>query len=328
MILVTGATGMVGSYLVMQLAKQNKQVVALYRNEDKIQNTRNLFEKYNCEHLFASLIWKKATILDIPSLKLVFNDIETVIHCAAFISFFPKDKNKLYKTNVEGTANMVNCSIAFNVKQFIYISSIAALGSEININTVITEASLWNNETPHSDYAISKKKGEMEVYRGQQEGLQIAILNPGVIFGNYFPENESMFFENLFSRKIVPYTSCTIAVVSVQDVVNAVMFCLQKNSNDHFILVAANLPMKTVLQLFEKKMQKTVNYFEIKKWQFRIIQFFDFLFALLPFVKRKISKTSYKTAFSTTMISGNKITQSGFQYLDFEKAVENYSSKS
>ncbi len=321
MILVTGATGMVGSYLIMQLAKQNKQVVALYRNEDKIKNTKQLFEKNNCANLFQSIIWKKADILDIPSLEGVFNNIETVIHCAAFISFFPKDKHKLYKTNVEGTANMVNCSLAFKTKKFIYISSIAALGSEINDDKVITEESLWNNETPHSDYAISKKKGEMEVYRGQQEGLQIGILNPGVIFGKHFPHNESVFFENLLSLKIVPYTSCTIAVVSVHDVVNAVDFCLQKNSNDQFILVSENLPMQTLLQLFEKKKHKSATYFEIKRWQFRIVQIFDFLFSLLPFIKRKISKTSYKTAFSKTIISGNRITQNGFQYVDFEKSL-------
>lgn len=322
MILVTGATGMVGSYTLLQLAQQGKRTVALYRSEEKIENTKNLFDKNSCAELFQSIIWKKADILDIPSLELVFEGIETVIHCAAVISFFPKDKKILYKTNVEGTANMVNFSLHYKVNKFIYVSSVAALGSEIDKSLFITEESLWNNEIPHSDYAISKKKAELEVYRGQQEGLEVAILNPGVIFGKHFPNNESVFFEKLVSNRFVPYTPCVISAVSVVDVANAIVFCLTHQLDKQFILVAANLPMKALLYLFEPKNNSNKKYIKIKKWQFRIVQFFDFLLGLLPFVDRKLSNTTVRSAYNNRKFDGRKITTHGFIYQDFEQTIK------
>ncbi len=79
-----------------------------------------------------------------------------------------------------------------------FFSSIATLGDLKDFETIVTEETEWNPEKPHSDYAISKYGAEMEIWRGQQEGLQVAILNPGVILGPGFWEQGSgrNFFED------------------------------------------------------------------------------------------------------------------------------------
>jgi len=128
-------------------------------------------------------------------MELVFQQpIDEVYHCAALISFDPKDEEQLRKNNIEGTANIVNFCLTYKVKKLCYVSSIAALGNLKENETVLTEQSEWNPESNHSDYAISKYGAEMEIWRGQQEGLKVVLVNPGVILGFGFLNKLAVFF--------------------------------------------------------------------------------------------------------------------------------------
>jgi nucleoside-diphosphate-sugar epimerase len=112
MILVTGSTGLVGSHLVLHLAENaNLPVRAICRDESQIEGVKSLFASYGKIELFAAISWVNADILDIPSLEIAFQDITKVYHCAGQISFDPNDENLLRKTNIEGTANIVNFCI-------------------------------------------------------------------------------------------------------------------------------------------------------------------------------------------------------------------------
>jgi nucleoside-diphosphate-sugar epimerase len=165
MILVTGATGLVGSHLLVQLLQENEEVKALFRSEKQIEKVKNVFAFYNQTALFDKIKWVKGDITDIPSLEIAFENITHVYHCAALISFDPSDEDELRKINIEGTANVVNCCIDFGVKKLCHVSSIAALGTPKEHETTITEETEWNPEELHSDYAITKYGAEMEVWR-------------------------------------------------------------------------------------------------------------------------------------------------------------------
>ena len=108
MILVTGATGLVGSHLLLQLLSKNETVKALYRDKSKIETVKQLFLSKNQIVLFEQINWIKGDITDIPSLEKAFENITSVYHCAALISFDPKDEEELRKINIEGTANIIN----------------------------------------------------------------------------------------------------------------------------------------------------------------------------------------------------------------------------
>ena len=189
MILVTGATGLVGSHLLLHLLQNGEEVRALYRNQENIQKTKALFQWKNQSDLFEKINWFQGCITEIPSLEIAFQDIDYVYHCAAVISFNPNDEEILRKANIEGTANIVNFCLAKNIKKLCYVSSIAALGDLQEHENIITEETEWNPEKPHSDYAITKYGAEMEVWRGQEEGLDSIVVNPGVILGPGFWQN-------------------------------------------------------------------------------------------------------------------------------------------
>ena len=184
MILVTGSTGLVGAHLLYKLISNNEKVRAIYRNEGKLNNVKKVFSTYidDYKNLFENIDWVKADILDIPSLSKAFKGIDYVYHCAAFVSFEPDKYHLLRRTNIEGTANIVNLCISNSIKKLCYVSSIATIGNELN-NNPITEDSVWNPEEEHSVYAITKYGAEMEVWRGTQEGVDAIIVNPGVILG-------------------------------------------------------------------------------------------------------------------------------------------------
>lgn len=248
MILVTGATGLVGSHLILQLLEQGQNVRALYRTEENKKKTKQVFSYYQKESLFFKIDWVQGDINDIPSLEEVFFGIEYVYHCAALVSFDPNDEEKLRKVNIEGTANIVNFCLDYGVKKLCHVSSIAALGDLLEGETIVTEETEWNPEVQHSDYAISKYGAEMEVWRGQQEGLQVVVVNPGVILGPIFWTEGSGEIYQKVKNGLFFYTKGVTGFVVITDVVNAMIRLMESEiKNEKFTLVAENISYKDLV---------------------------------------------------------------------------------
>src|SRR6185437_3846749 len=119
-------------------------------------------------------------ILDVIKLEESMQGIRQVYHSAASVSFDPKDKMRILKMNIEGTANVVNACIDANVKKLVHVSSGSALG-RIREGETVTEEMNWSEETNNSNYGKSKYLSELEVWRGIGEGLQAVIVNPTLI---------------------------------------------------------------------------------------------------------------------------------------------------
>lgn len=247
MILVTGGTGLVGSHLLVELTKKNNSVKAIYRNEKKLDAVKNVFSYYfeDSKKYFAKIEWIKADITDIPSLEKAFQNIKTVYHCAAIVSFNEKDYKAMRKTNIEGTANIVNLAIAFNIKKLCYVSSIATIEKNSNPNALITEENEWNKESNNYGYAITKYGAEMEVWRGSQEGLDVVIVNPGVILGSgFWQSGPGELFTKVY-QNFKFYTEGVTGFVAVKDVVKAMTKLMESAIiNERFILVSENISFK------------------------------------------------------------------------------------
>ena len=262
MILVTGSTGLVGSHLLYKLISHGETVRAIYRNERKLDNVKNVFSCYTdyYESLFNAIEWVQADILDIPSLTDAFTNISYVYHCAAFVSFEPDKYHLLRRTNIEGTANIVNLCVSNSIKKLCYVSSIATLGTP-NGTEVITEESEWNPEANNNVYAITKYGAEMEVWRASQEGLDIVMVNPGVILGAGIWRYGSGSLFKKVHQGLKRYTSGSIGLVDVQDVVS-IMIALTKSNivNERFVLVAETWSYKDFLQTLAKSLNVKAPY--------------------------------------------------------------------
>lgn len=324
MILVTGGTGLVGSHLLYKLISNNETVRATYRKPEKLENTKNVFSCYtdNYEALFNKIEWVQADLLDIPMLTEVFKNILHVYHCAAFVSFEPNKFNLLRRTNIDGTANIVNLCLAFNVVKLCHVSSIATLGNTLN-NEEVTEKTIWNPEDDNNVYAISKYGAEMEVWRGTQEGLDVVIVNPGVILGaGIWSYGTGSLFKKV-AKGLSYYTQGTVALVDVSDVVN-IMIALIKSDikNERFVLVAEHKTYKGFLQGLAKSVNGKPPKKEAKPWLLNIAWKFDWLISTLTGKRRQLTKHLSRSLSTKTNYSSQKIKNTlNYNFKNIDKSI-------
>ena len=308
MILVTGATGLVGSHLLVQLLQENEEVKALFRSEKQIEKVKNVFAFHNQTSLFDKINWVKGDINDIPSLEIAFEKVTHVYHCAALISFDPSDEDELRKINIEGTANVVNCCIDFGIKKLCHVSSIAALGNPKEHETTITEETEWNPEELHSDYAITKYGAEMEVFRGHQEGLEVVIVNPGVIFGYGFPKKGSDVIIQSVKKGLSFYTKGNIGIVSVADITNCMIKLMKSPINgERYTLVGENISTKALLDFIAEELKMKKPSIEATKWMTSIAWRMDWLLSKIVNRKRRLTRSTATSSHSTTTFDTSKI---------------------
>lgn len=326
MILVTGGTGLVGAHLLLYLVENDaKKLRAIYRSPEAIEKTKSLFKLYKKAELFSKIEWIQGDILDVPSLEKAFEKVDFVYHCAGLISFDPNDEESLRKINIEGTANIVNFCIDKNVKKLCHVSSIAALGNLTKNEELVTESTDWNPEVLHSDYAISKYGAEMEVWRGQQEGLQVIIVNPGVIFGPGFWNQGSGNIFNTIEKGISFYTNGTTGYVAVTDVVKIMHLLMNSDCNgERFTLVSENISYKDIVHKIASKINVKLPQIEAKPWLLNLIWKIDWFISIVFRTKRKISKHGVLSLQNKDLISNEKLKA----YLNYTfEDIETYLNK-
>ncbi|MEO6883568.1 MAG: NAD-dependent epimerase/dehydratase family protein, partial [Bacteroidia bacterium] len=154
MILVTGGTGLVGSRLLFDLVKSGETVKALKRNESNLSSVKKIFFQNGDrdENIFKKITWVHGNISDYFSVTDAMQDVEQVYHCAASVSFNTKDKEIIFKTNEQGTANMVNAALEKGIRKLCYVSSVATLGKTLH-KELITEETFSDILVDNSNYA-------------------------------------------------------------------------------------------------------------------------------------------------------------------------------
>lgn len=294
MILVTGANGLVGSHLVTKLLAQGKQVKALYH-----------YHRGDISH--QNLTWQKGDILDIIDLEDIFTGITEVYHCAAVVSFDSKDKHLLHKTNVEGTANVVNACLNTGVQKLLFVSSVAALG-RATLNKPISEANKWIESHHNSAYAKSKYLAEIEVWRGIGEGLNAVIINPSIILGcSNWTKGSAAIFKNAYDE-FAWYTLGTNGFVDVQDVV-AIMTHLMASdiSAERFLVSGYNASYQTLFTNIAIAFNKKPPYKLAKAFATEIVWRLEAIKALFTGSKPLLTKETARTAQQTIVYNNQKL---------------------
>ncbi len=245
MILVTGGTGLLGTYLLNELTLKGEKVRALIRPGKQRDDLKNIFNCFKgTSGQLTRIEWVEGDVRDFYSLHTALEGIEKVYHCAAFISFDPRDNQAMLKTNVDGTANLVNACLQQGIKKLCHVGSIAALGRSEQ-EGIIDENSRWKTSKRNSGYAISKYGGEREVWRGIEEGLNAVIVNPSVILGaGSLPEATNSLFLNI--EKMLPfYNEGVNGYVDARDVAKAMILLMDSPvSGERFVLNSENLSLR------------------------------------------------------------------------------------
>lgn len=245
---VTGATGLLGAHLTCALLQRGKLVVALKREHSKL----NLFNKvatlYGIDSEHPLLKWVIGDLNDVFSLEEALIGMDVVFHCAAYVSFYKTDAAKMMHTNVQGTANLVDVALKCKTPYFLHVSSIAALGRNTDQHVAINEETTWSNGPLNTNYAISKHLSEMEVWRGFEEGLSGAIVNPGIILGAGDGTSGSNMFFHRINRGLKFFPTGTNGFVSVEDTVTLMLkLADQQVQHQRYIAISENSSYKSLL---------------------------------------------------------------------------------
>ncbi len=319
MILVTGVTGLTGSHLLLYLARKGESVKAIYRTEQSLNKTKNLFGYYSAEpdKLWQQVDWVQADITDITSLEPVFEGVTEIYHTAAKVSFKPEDVEELMRTNVEGTANLLHLSIDHKIKKFLHVSSIAALGTYDN---PVTEQTHWNWKEKHSDYAVSKYLGEMEVWRAGQEGVPVVIINPSVIIGAHFWDRGIGNIIRKINNGMRFYPPGGNGFVDVWDVVKIMTELMKQDiTNQSFIVSGYDKSYKELLTAIAKAAGKQPPKYKLPRFAAEIVYWAGRL------TGRSItSRALLNTLFQHPHYSSQKIIDElDYRFIPFEASILN-----
>ncbi len=262
-VLVTGASGFIGTHLVRALSAAGKSVRALYNSRQPSPELSTL----------PGVEWMKCDLLDVYAVEEAMQGIRDVYNCAAIVSFQRADRARLMHVNVESTANVVNEAVLQGVRKLVHLSSVAALGRANRERKEITEEEPWEESRRHSAYGQSKYAAELEAWRGAGEGLSVAVINPGIVLGedlrsgpDAWDEGSARLFK-VVDGEFPFYTEGITAWVDVQDVVGAMMTLMKSSVEDErFILSAGNFSYRDVFTQMAQVLGKRPPRIRAARW--------------------------------------------------------------
>lgn len=236
MVFVTGANGLLGSHICRKLIAENFKVTALKRKNSDLSLLQDISHKIE---------WVEGDIMDQFLLEKQLSGAEAVIHCAAIVSFNKKDAGLMHKINVEGTGNVVNLCLKLNIPRLIHISSIAAIGRSKRV-AQIDENTKWESSEFNTNYALTKYKAELNVWRGICEGLNAVIVNPSIVLGpGDWERSSARIFKYVWEAKSF-YPSGSMNFVDVRDVANIVSQLMKSEiRGERFILNGGNISYRS-----------------------------------------------------------------------------------
>lgn len=257
LILVTGATGFLGTYLTRFLVEKGYRVRALRRDTSDVRHLQALSDKIE---------WVNTDLTDLHGLDAAFSGVDVVCHCAAIPSFHPRDYEKMYAANVSGTTNIVNMCLHHRVRKLIHVSSIAALGRTPG-RLRLDESCDWAEGKDNHYYGQTKHQAEVEVWRGIAEGLNAVMVLPSVIIGvKNWNEGIAAFWERV-DKGLRFCPDGKSGFVDVRDVVLFIERMIVADvPGDRFILNAENMSHREFFTKVARSLDRRPPYILVGKW--------------------------------------------------------------
>ena len=321
MVLITGITGLVGSFTARRFLEAGYKVAGLKRANSDLLLLQDIENQ---------IVWHEGDILDVMSLEKAMTSIEYVIHTAAIVSFAPKDRAVMFKTNLEGTANVVNLCLEKNIKKLCFVSSVAALGRSIpnenkGQNVIsINEKATWEESPLNSNYAKTKYLAEMEVWRAEAEGLNCVVVSPSLILGEAdWHKSSTQLLKYVFDEHQF-YPQGNLNYVDVRDVAECILkLTISDISGEKFILSAGEVTYKDFFEQvalkFHKKAPSTLLLKSLTSILWRLEAIRTFFTGNTPLITKETALSSSHSF----IYQNDKIKQAlGFEFKSLEESLD------
>ena len=330
----TGATGLVGETLLTALneslnpkAPATRPLLrASYRNASRIGSQGVLPPSLHPQHSDSSGLveWQSCDLNDWNSLNDLVQGSEVVFHCAALVSYDPRDAELLFEQNTRITGQLVDACLSAGVRRLVHVSSIAALGPSRNGET-IHENTPWDDKGASSVYGRSKFEAELEVWRGQEEGLEVIVVNPSVILGpGAFDAGSNQMFRQV-DRGLLFYPPGSLGVVDVRDVARA---CIDLNEQNvlgrRFLLNGANLTFQELFGEIARVMGRKAPALSPPYALARLGALIQQIIKQWTGGRNYLSAETVRAAYTRKRYDGSAVLQAlpGFEYTPWKKTMQ------
>lgn len=243
-ILVTGATGFIGSHLCRALAQAGHSVTAFVR----ATSDRSALEGLPLQFAVGDLMQPQSLL---PALQ----SKEAVYHCGGMVARW-SEPQEMIDSHIQGTRHVLQAAVAEGVGRLIYTSSVAALGvppfkpTSKDTIPLLDETHQWNYDPQIWPYGYGKHMAEQELLTSTDGGLEIVILNPAAVFGPGDVHRADNGIVARLSRRGLPVTlPGGLNVVHIQDVIDGHLAALENGqSGQRYILGGHNITMREMME--------------------------------------------------------------------------------
>ena len=205
-VLVTGATGLVGSHVARLLCERGDRVLATVRDRSRLDNLEPLaVERVTCD------------VLDRRAVRRALRGVDRVFHIAGMTSL-RANRDTLFRVNVQGTRTVLEEALRAGVERVVHTSSVAAIGPAERGSTA-DERQPFLAGGLDVPYVHAKREAEAEALRFAAAGLPLVIVNPAHVFGAGDLYRSSTELVLRFLRRQIPaYVDGALNIVDAEDV--------------------------------------------------------------------------------------------------------------
>ena len=320
MILVTGATGFVGSALVRQLVGEGEAVRILRRptsSLDLLGDTAGAVE-----HALGD-------VTDMDTVVEAMAGVGTVYHVAAMMAFGGRAERAMRRVNVGGTANVVNAALMAGAERLVHTSSIAALGRALHPTGLMDETAEWTSSPANTAYAVSKRDAALEVRRGVAEGLDAVTVCPALVFGpGRSGEGTFALAERVAAGRVPMAPPGGTAVVDVADVATGLRLAARAGvSGERYVLAAQNLLWTDILRALAEAAGVSPPRRVAAPWMLRLGGALAEVGAAVLRSEPALTRATAQNASATYRYDGSKAARDlGLTYRSFEETAARVAS--
>ena len=235
--LVTGGTGFIGSHLVRALADRGDELRLLVRESSPLES-------------LSGIEFETATgdITDPGAVREAMQGVERVFHVAGMTSMRPRDRDRVFEVNLEGTRNVLDEARRAGVRRVVHTSSVGAIGPAKRGETADESQPFTGGELGIS-YINSKHEAELEARRATERGLPVVCVNPSFVLGPDDPHGTSNRLVRRFLLRQIPvYVDGALNIVDVRDVATGHLLADERGTpGERYILGGRNF---TLARLF------------------------------------------------------------------------------
>lgn len=325
MIVVTGGTGLLGSHLLLELARKHERITALKRPSSDLEEVRKVFFYHSPEadKLFRRIRWTDTDLMSQQEVEEVVRGAGQVYHCAAMVSFQPRDRQKMIDFNVQSTTHVVQGCLKGKVNRLMHVSSSSAIGRPPE-DIPAGESMIWTRSKTNTGYSVSKFQSEMEVWRGMEEGLKAVIVNPAIILGPGFWEKGSSSMFTRIDRGLKYATTGVTGYVGVQDVVSVMTGLMEHEwSGERFIVSAGDYSYTEIFSMIAEAIGKPREFRQASPAMLMSLSRLDSLASLFT-GRRSITSDQAMAAFDQVHFSAEKVQKAlGIRFTPIPEVIRN-----